>query len=629
MIQFEQRAGPLREGTTASFSRNFTFSASGSTAGSTPTNTNAFITFPRSSSSTSSYTASATSNTSLTRFAFSGSSASTTWSGGATTTTSGSASSSGETIVAETFSVPVFTTAFAPSYTGTYFDLEQFSFAISTIWEESRIVTTTETINAASFTTTNYTGTVNISTTTTQPLSPPYTTTTTIGTASTSEVFTTQLATATRSTTTQSTRPLSLFTTITISGEDSSGIRDTHYFFYAEPGEVLWVVPPAANFSAHAVLTDAGSTATSFSFSSATNQTVALQEVNASASIAVGAQSTVLSSSTASYIRTTTAVEPTTIYANLNRFPPSVTPTSSGGRLFTTTSGTYLVSSFAFLFFGQSYAAYSTVDRSSVEIVTSVAKRRIISRGLPLDSLFTRITSTSTNFKVPAPNISVLGDDPNETRAGNAYRPTEDYATSFLYTEAGNQALNIWAGTDLNTGWLDGLNTTPGGWLTGLTVPLNATDRTTNVLVARNFQRSYVAFPGSFEKYTLLKNSITYTLSTTATGTETGTVSTTESAMLGLSGSTNRTPEVFSAFGNTRLGGQVQSNETHYANIYGPAKLNNTSTTFFDGSLSSTTSFNTAQRATRAEMLATLTPITAAAPAANVIAMPRHIFTLV
>jgi trimeric autotransporter adhesin len=374
--------------------------------------------------------------------------------------------------------------------------------------------------------------------------------------------------------------------------------QDSTYLFYAAPDEVLWSLPEVGGFSSAAILTQIGNTVTSLS--EKLNFQSVIPITTSSAGGTLSFPSAVVSGfETGSYIRTTTqGTSSRTVFPNGQGVLPVVTSSFAINRI-TTTSSSYLKYNYNVQRVG-GVGAFATAARNEPFVYFSQYPVKIAFLGLEYETLATRYVSTQIAYSVALEGYSNVGSETSVTVAGNSlvnFFPTQTtwgFGQNVLGTGGYDLTLsNIFANTRRSEGIMTS-SADPQGWLTGVSVPTSETSRRTTVQMAQHYSGRHVPLPGSFEKYTVSKNSFTYTLSTSAESTASvSTTSTTSSTLLALAGSA-RTSEGSFAFGavSARIGGGAQIDETIFANVVGVAKVNNSAVSTFGANLSSTTGTN-------------------------------------
>ena len=442
-------------------------------------------------------------------------------------------------------------------------------------------------------------------------------------------------ATTTKSVTT-STTATATFETFGTSSVSSSrlsvGVESTEYV-YAAPDEVLWVASAAA-FNSRAVLTAVGSTATSHSRKL---DNVSLADITTVSGAAVtwafSTQGTL--SKTESFNRTTFGPSTKTIIRSLTTFPgvfgnvvsqfstklPHLTDTYTF-QTFAVTTGSYLESSYNLVAPGGSGVA-SEQQTSSVTFISRFLAQRA-QRGLTFEQTATKAASTAFAYTRSVAGYSRV------TQSGASVEGNSLIGTAparWVYSPAANSNISLSSplivhGVSRRTSGFMTYTDNVSGWITGLTVPTDSSLATT-VTFAKHRRDRNILLPGSFEKYTVSKDSFTYTRST---ATESGTTSTTSSTLLALAGQSTLVEDGgFFGTGQT-IGGAAQTGETIFANVVGPAKVNNSTTSNFGPALSSTT--NTAGTASFVNPLATLWAATATNTIADIVTQ-RNITSLV
>lgn len=436
-------------------------------------------------------------------------------------------------------------------------------------------------------------------------------------------------ATTTKSVTTSTTATATFetFGTSSVSSSRLSGGVESTEYVYAAPDEVLWVASAAA-FNSRAVLTAVGSTATSHSRKL---DNVSLADITtASGAVVTWPESTQGTlSKTESFNTITFGPATKTIIRSLTTFPglfgnvvsqfstklPHVTDTYTL-KTVAVTSGSYVESSYSLVAPGGSGVA-SEQQTASVTFISRFPVQRA-QRGLTFEQIFTKAASTAFAYTRAVSGYSRVTQS-GASVEGNSLISTAP--TQWAYSIFDNPVLLpdfssvlkspfIVHGVSRRTSGFMTYTDNVSGWITGLTVPTDSSLATT-VTFARHRRDRNVLLPGSFEKYTVSKNSFTYTRSTAA---ESGTTSTTSSTLLALAGQSTLVEDGgFFGSGQT-IGGGAQTGETIFANVVGLAKVNNSVTSNFGSALSSTT--NTAGSASFVNAMATLW----AAPATNTIA---------
>jgi hypothetical protein len=453
-------------------------------------------------------------------------------------------------------------------------------------------------------------------------------------------------ATTTKSVTT-STTATATFETFGTSAVSSSrlsrGVESTEYV-YAAPDEVLWVAS-ATGFDSQAIITAVGSTATSHSRKLGNASTVNITTNNANVTWAASTHGTL--SETGSFTIRTFAAFTTTIIRTLTSFSvgtltgnvvssfsnrlPHLTDTYTT-QTFTTSTSSYVRSNYSLVAAGGSGASSEALTSSGV--IVSRYPVRVADRGLEYEQLRTIAVSTSFPYTRAIPGYSLVTKS-GATVAGNSLVTTGAPAWFYLpavFSDTSTTFFNNVHVLNRRTGGFMTYTDEVSGWLTGLTVGSDSSLATT-ITFAQHRRGRYVPLPGSFAKYTVSKDSFTYTRSTSTNST---TASTTTSTLLDLAGGTSRieeglrvsgfSPFVFGFYSAQTIGGGVPSGETNFANVVGPAKINNSTVSTFGGSLSSTT--DTSGTASFVNALATMYAVTATGTA-NDIVTQRNITSMV
>ena len=442
-------------------------------------------------------------------------------------------------------------------------------------------------------------------------------------------------ATTTKSVTTLTTATATFetFGTSSVSSSRLSvGVESTEYV-YAAPDEVLWVASAAA-FNSRAVLTAVGSTATSHS-RKLDNVSLADITTVSGAAVTWAASTQGTLSKTESFNRTTFGPSTKTIIRSLTTFPgvfgnvvsqfstklPHLTDTYTF-QTFAVTTGSYLESSYNLVAPGGSGVA-SEQQTSSVTFISRFLAQRA-QRGLTFEQTATKAASTAFAYTRSVAGYSRV------TQSGASVEGNSLIGTAparWVYSPAANSNISLSSplivhGVSRRTSGFMTYTDNVSGWITGLTVPTDSSLATT-VTFAKHRRDRNILLPGSFEKYTVSKDSFTYTRST---ATESGTTSTTSSTLLALAGQSTLVEDGgFFGTGQT-IGGAAQTGETIFANVVGPAKVNNSTTSNFGPALSSTT--NTAGTASFVNPLATLWAATATNTIADIVTQ-RNITSLV
>ena len=404
-------------------------------------------------------------------------------------------------------------------------------------------------------------------------------------------------------------------------------------FVYAAPDEVLWIVS-ATGFNSQAVLTAVGTTATSHSRRLESWTKINATYLSSGDDITWPASTQGTLSQTGSYSVTTWGTTATTIIrtltnttiSNFSNRLPHLTNTKTTFT-YTTTSSSYVQSSYSLVAPGNpGVVRASEIATSSVTFLSRYPVRRAES-GLEYEELRTLAVSTSFLYTRAIPGYARINS--NESAAGESliYNP----ATAWFYTTLAESFSNVHA-VNRRTGGFMTYTDEVSGWLTGLTVGSDSSVATT-ITFAEHRRGRYVPLPGSFAKYTVSNDSFTYTRSTSTNST---TASTTTSTLLDLAGGTSRieeglrvsgfSPFVFGFYSAQTIGGGVPSGETNFANVVGPAKINNSTVSTFGGSLSSTT--NTSGTASFVNALATMYAVTATNTLADIVTQ-RNITSMV
>jgi hypothetical protein len=405
-------------------------------------------------------------------------------------------------------------------------------------------------------------------------------------------------------------------------------------FVYAAPDEVLWIAS-ATGFNAQAVLTAVGTTATSHSRRLESWTKINATYLSSGADITWPASTQGTLSQTGSYSVTTWGTTATTIIrtltnttiSNFSNRLPHLTNTKTT-LTYTTTSSSYVQSSFSLVAPGFNARA-SEIATSSVTFLSRYPVRRAES-GLEYEELRTLAVSTSFLYTRAIFGYQRINSNESAAREFLIYNP----ATAWFYTTLAESFNNVHV-LNRRTGGFMTYTDELSGWLTGLTVGSDSSVATT-ITFAQHRRGRYVPLPGSFAKYTVSKDSFTYTRSTSTNST---TASTTSSTLLDLAGQSrlleegvrvaslsSQSPFLRGFFTGQTIGGGVPSGETNFANVVGPAKINNSTVSTFNGSLSSTT--NTSATASFVNALATMYAVTATGTA-NDIVTQRNITSMV
>ena len=440
-------------------------------------------------------------------------------------------------------------------------------------------------------------------------------------------------------TSTTATSTFETFGTSSASSQVTFG-QESSQFVYAAPDEVLWIAS-ATGFDSQAIITAVGSTATSHSRKLGNASTVNITTGNnANVTWAASTHGTV--SETGSYTIRPFAAFTTTIIRTLtgnvvssfsNRLP-HLTDTYTTQTVTTSTSS-YVRSSYSLVAAGGTGASSEALTSSVIFL--SRYPVRIANGGLEYESLSGNVVSTSFPYTRAIPGYSRVTESA-ATVAGNSLVTTGAPAWFYLpavFSDTSTTFFNNVHVLNRRTGGFMTYTDEVSGWLTGLTVGSDSSVATT-ITFAQHRRGRYVPLPGSFAKYTVSKDSFTYTRSTSTNST---TASTTSSTLLDLAGQSrlleegvrvaslsSQSPFLAGFFTGQTIGGGVPSGETNFANVVGPAKINNSTVSTFNGSLSSTT--NTSATASFVNALATMYAVTATGTA-NDIVTQRNITSMV
>lgn len=445
-------------------------------------------------------------------------------------------------------------------------------------------------------------------------------------------------------TSTTATSTFETFGTSSASSQVTLG-QESSQFVYAAPDEVLWIAS-ATGFDSQAIITAVGSTATSHSRKLGNASTVNITTGNnANVTWAASTHGTlsetgsfttrIFASFTTTIIRTLTSFSFGTLTGNVvssfsNRLP-HLTDTYTT-LTFTTSTSSYVRSNYSLVAAGGTGASSEALT-SSVTFL-SLYPVRIANGGLEYESFSGNVVSTSFPYTRAIPGYSRVTRS-GATVAGNSLVTTVAPAWFYrpaVFSDTSTTFFNNVHAVNRRTGGFMTYTDEVSGWLTGLTVGSDSSVATT-ITFAEHRRGRYVPLPGSFAKYTVSNDSFTYTRSTSTNST---TASTTTSTLLDLAGGTSRieegrrvsgfSPFVFGFYSAQTIGGGVPSGETNFANVVGPAKINNSTVSTFGGSLSSTT--NTSGTASFVNALATMYAVTATNTLADIVTQ-RNITSMV
>lgn len=355
--------------------------------------------------------------------------------------------------------------------------------------------------------------------------------------------------------------------------------------FQAENAEVLWVLPTTNQFTDFVELTRVASTATKTTVGPLNLFGDIIDITTASSYVDIPTVSSAASQASTCVTTTTVITQPLFLFTQGSDFLPVRTTSFSNqnlAALTTTTRSFFAISIFKSAGGGRAVGATQNVT-SFYTFPSFYPYRTVDLGGVQYDVLRARPVSSEFVYAAAVPGYSFVdsGVAQTQTIQGNSF---VEKPRVFGYGLFDDQRVPV-AVTSFQTGWLTS-SAGPGGFLSGPNVGTETSNRT-QISVAKHYRSSFVAMPGSFSRYTIAQNSLTYTVSTSTAGT---TTSTTSSTVLNLAGSTQTTiSTVFDVASSRTIGGAAQPNETIFANAFGFAKLNNSTLTFFGGNMSSTT----------------------------------------